>query len=509
MKTFPTILKAVAAVAAGLLLFSCTKKAELTVSTHELTFVANSLDAQPQTVTVTTNTAWRATTSDNWLRIDPPSGPESGSFTVSVTKSNTTLEDLPGKITVIADDLIEEIKVTQKAIVPVLSVEANGWDLNAPIPAKGTGARQLLIACNVSWTLSVTGGGDWFVYGPDSGTGQGALGVDYVTIGFKSNYDFEDRSVKLDFTAAGGKTASITFKQLAAEPSRQIDSLALVAIYNAAKGAEWADAFKWDLSTPISEWRNVTLTEDRVTKLQIVKNAGVPEEWTLPEDVTKMTALTDLRINTSKLKGEFPEFLYGMTQLTQLWLTGNKLTGSLSSKLGQLVNLTHLYIDQNADLGGELPKEIGNLTKLQNINISQTKIGGTIPTELGKCLDLANFMAFKTQLATPIPDIWDNFSKIAVIQLYGNPNMEGDFPDVFTKVNVSKNLSLWLYDCNFTGNIPESYGAATTYLNQFRLNGNKMKGVIPAAVQAHANWSKWNAEKYILPQQDGYGLTLE
>ena len=213
MKT-PIILKAAVAVAVGLLLFSCTKKTELSLSTKSLTFDADITVAQPQTVTVTTNAAWHASKTADWLYIDPVSGPESGKFTVSVVNFNKELSDRTAQITVVADDLTEVITVTQKALVPVLSVAANGWDINAPIPAKGTGARQLVITSNVPWTLTVTGGGDWFTYAPDSGNENG-----YVSMGWHANYEFEERSVKLDFSAAGGQTASITFKQLAAEPS--------------------------------------------------------------------------------------------------------------------------------------------------------------------------------------------------------------------------------------------------------------------------------------------------
>ncbi len=38
------------------------------------------------------------------------------------------------------------------------------------------------------------------------------------------------------------------------------------------------------------------------------------------------------------------------------------------------------------------------------------------------------------------------------------------------------------------------------------IQDNKLSGTVPDAVKAHANWSKWDAEKYIFPQQEGYGL---
>lgn len=504
MKTFPTILKAVAAVAAGLLLFSCTKKAELSVSPKSLTFSADIIEAQPQTVTVTTNTAWRASVSENWLSISPVSGPESGSFTVSVVNFNKELTDRTAKITVVADDLIEEITVTQKAIVPVLQVETNGWDLNTPIPAKGA-ARQLNVTCNVPWTLTVTGGGDWFVYGPESGNDNS-----YVTLGWHGNFDFEPRTVKLVFSAAG-KEASLSLTQLAAEPSRQIDSLALVAIYNASNGAEWTKG-NWDLATPVNTWTGVTVDAEsnRVTALKLTTTVGIPSAWTLPKETAKLTALTDLRINKQKISGDFPEVVYDMTWLQVLYLQGNDITGALSSKLGQLTELTDLYIDSNAKMSGPLPKEIGKLTKLVRLNISQSGIDGAIPVELGQCVALEQFMAFKSQLTGELPDIWD-LPKLQTVMLRDSPGLTGNLPASLGKLKpMVKGTtvtapSIQLYGCNFTGNIPETFAELHEKTKQVYVQDNKMSGVIPAAVVAHPNFASWK----IGPQQEGYGLTLE
>ena len=58
--------------------------------------------------------------------------------------------------------------------------------------------------------------------------------------------------------------------------TRQTDSLALVAIYNASKGAEWAKN-KWDLTKPINEWNSVTVTNDRVTALKLTTSGTITE----------------------------------------------------------------------------------------------------------------------------------------------------------------------------------------------------------------------------------------
>ena len=295
---------------------------------------------------------------------------------------------------------------------------------------------------------------------------------------------------------------------VAPEPSRQLDSLALVAIYNASDGANWAKN-QWELDKPIDTWPAVTVTDNRVTALKLSTSGVITQDWTLPEAVGDLTELTDLRINGNKLTGAIPDAVYSLGKLQKLYLQNNDLTGSLSPKLGQLTELTELYIDRNKNFGGTIPAEIGALTKLTGINISQTAIGGAIPQALTGCVSLKNFMAFSTQLSGEIPDFWDRLPNIGVLQLYGNPGLVGPIP---ATIGTLKNATgIQLKECNLTGNIPASFGGLEKCGN-LQLNGNKLSGVIPAEVQSHPKFqptSGWKYEVNILPQQEGYGLTLE
>ena len=123
------------------------------------------------------------------------------------------------------------------------------------------------------------------------------------------------------------------------------------------------------------------------------------------------------------------------------------------------------------------------------------------------CSSLANLMAYKTQL-TGIPDNFDEWPALKLIQLYSIPGLTGPLPASVGR--CTKVTSVWFYECNFTGNIPESWANLPASCTQLRIQDNKLKGVVPAAIQAHANFNaKWNPAKYVLPQQEGYGLTLE
>ncbi|MBR3405721.1 MAG: hypothetical protein IKG92_02310 [Bacteroidales bacterium] len=287
--------------------------------------------------------------------------------------------------------------------------------------------------------------------------------------------------------------------------TRQTDSLALVAIYNASKGAEWAKN-KWDLTKPINEWNSVTVTNDRVTALKLTTSGTITEEWELPAEVGTLSEVTDFRVNSNKLKGNIPEELYNLSKLQKLYLQNNNITGALSSKLSQLTELEELYVDRNANMTGGIPKEIGQLKKLARINISQSGIGGAIPGELGGCDALLQLMAFKTNLSGELPDIWD-MPVLQTVMLHTNPGLTGNLPSSLSKLKSLANgtaPSMQLYGCNFTGNIPESFANLPEKTKQVYVQENQMDGVIPAAVQAHANFASW---KYS-PQQDGHALVL-
>lgn len=305
--------------------------------------------------------------------------------------------------------------------------------------------------------------------------------------------------------------------------TRQADSLVLVDIYKAIGDGEkvWKDAAKrWDLTKPISEWAGITLNEEgRVASVKFLSTStGLIEKedgWELPASVGKLSALTELRVVNCSLKGDALGTLYNkLPKLTTLYLTNNKVSGELTSAIVGWPDLTNCYIDQNPQLAGSIPAEIGQLKKLENLNISSTSIGGAIPAEIAGATALKNFMSFKNKLSGELPDVWDKLPALSLIQIYDDEdpakkgmNITGGLP---ASIGASTSIkSIWLYNLNLTGNIPESWGNLPTTVNQIRIFGNKLSGEVPAAVLAHANWeSKWNPAQYILPQQEGYGLSL-
>ena len=451
-------------------------------------------------LTITSNLPWTVTIPEDaaWITADKVSG--EGNAVVKITvAANETVNPRESKLTVAGGEFTIEIPVTQKGQDPKLAL-----DITSKEVACAGEAFQVAVSSNVGWTVFTPVEATWLKVEPASGEGSGT-----VTVTVEKNIFLTGRSATVEFIASIDEalSATLAITQELAPASHESDSLALVAIYNASKGAEWAKN-KWDLTKPISEWNGVTLTEGRVTALKLTTASTITEDWVLPEEVGMLSEITDLRVNGNKLTGAIPESVFELPKLAKLYFQNNNLTGSLSANLGKLTELTEFYIDRNVNLGGSIPASIGQLTKLKSINIAKTGIGGAIPAELVNCTALTNFMAYENKLSGEIPDFWDKLPNVGVVQLYGNPDITGPIPA--TLGTLKKATGIQLKQCNLTGNIPASFGGLEK-CSSLQLNGNKLSGVVPAEVQAHPKWlpdTGWKYEVNILPQQDGYGLLL-
>ena len=142
------------------------------------------------------------------------------------------------------------------------------------------------------------------------------------------------------------------------------DRDALVALYNATSGDNWANNDNWLIDKPLGEWHGVTTDSDgRVRRLDLSGN---------------------------QLSGEVPSELGSLSNLESLDLSSNELTG-IPAELG---NLETLFLGFN-ELAGPIPGELGNLSNLKSLDLSSNRLTGTIPGELGSLSNLETlFLGF-------------------------------------------------------------------------------------------------------------------
>ena len=100
------------------------------------------------------------------------------------------------------------------------------------------------------------------------------------------------------------------------------------------------------------------------------------------------------------MSGDIPSELGNLTNLTTLNLSDNELSGEIPSELGNLTNLESLYLDHNA-LSGEIPSELGDLTNLRRLYLAGNSLTGCIPESLRR-VPVNDF----DQLGLPFCLIW-------------------------------------------------------------------------------------------------------
>ena len=126
------------------------------------------------------------------------------------------------------------------------------------------------------------------------------------------------------------------------------------------------------------------------------------------------------------MSGQIPLELGSLSDLLRLRISDNQLTGTIPPELGSLTNLEEMYLNGN-QLSGQIPLELGSLSELLRLRISDNQLTGTIPPESG---------------------------------------------------SLSKLLQLWLNDNQLTGTIPPELGSLTN-LEELYLSGNQLTGCIP------------------------------
>ena len=89
----------------------------------------------------------------------------------------------------------------------------------------------------------------------------------------------------------------------------------------------------------------------------------------------------------NNLRGSIPGELGNLTALEELRLSNNFLTGPIPSELGRLTELEVLRLSNNA-LSGPVPSELGNLANLEELRLHRNRLTGDLPSSLRQLTNL-------------------------------------------------------------------------------------------------------------------------
>ena len=181
----------------------------------------------------------------------------------------------------------------------------------------------------------------------------------------------------------------------------------------------------------------------------------------------------------NKLSGEIPAELANLTKLQELSFSINTLSGEIPAELGNLINLQSLSLSANT-LSGEIPAELGNLTNLEGLDLLQNTLSGEIPEELGNLTNLQLLYLDSNLLSGEIPEELGGLTNLQSLSLSENA-LSGEIPEELGNLT---NLQLLYLDSNeLSGKIPARLGNLTNLEDLF-LNRNELSGPLPLTLSA-------------------------
>ncbi len=182
-----------------------------------------------------------------------------------------------------------------------------------------------------------------------------------------------------------------------------------------------------------------------------------------------------LMLEWNGMTGEIPKEFGNLSNLQRLELGNNNLTGEIPKEFGNLSNLQRLELGNN-NLTGEIPKEFGNLSNLRRLALDNNQLTGEIPMELGDLSNLEALVLSFNQLTGEIPMELGNLSDLEILALWVN-RLTGEIPTVLGSLSNLRTLDL--RGNQLTGEIPTELGNLSN-LNTLLLFGNQWSGCIPA-----------------------------
>jgi Leucine-rich repeat (LRR) protein len=181
--------------------------------------------------------------------------------------------------------------------------------------------------------------------------------------------------------------------------------------------------------------------------------------------------------------GTIPPELGLLTSMEYLLLSELSIIGSLPTELGQLAKLLLLRMDTNM-ITGSIPDEFQSLTNLQVLNFVDNQLTGKIPTWIGDSwsskLELLGLS--QNRLEGTIPTSLAKMNNLLVLALDKNYNLTGDTVPISRLTNLEL---LYLQQNQFRHRITDIFLYQLTKLQVLDISDNLFSGEIPVHLMNH------------------------
>ncbi|KAI3892339.1 hypothetical protein MKW92_015258 [Papaver armeniacum] len=192
-------------------------------------------------------------------------------------------------------------------------------------------------------------------------------------------------------------------------------------------------------------------------------------------------SLVELNVTGLGLQGTLHSFNFSsFSNIVTLDLSLNGIFKTIPSQIniGRLSSLTLLALSDN-NLVGSIPTSLTNLTSLKSIKLFENQLSGIIPRDIGRLHSLTSFGLSANNIVGSIPASLGNLRNLSFLYLYSN-QLTGTLPMEIS--NLTKLTFLYLNDNKFSGYLPQNICQSGT-LEEFGASDNNFMGPIPRSLR--------------------------
>ncbi|KAI4299066.1 hypothetical protein L6164_032559 [Bauhinia variegata] len=131
--------------------------------------------------------------------------------------------------------------------------------------------------------------------------------------------------------------------------------------------------------------------------------------------------VTRVDLGNAQLSGQLVSNLGQLTKLEYLELYSNNITGKIPQELGNLKNLVSLDLYTNS-LTGQIPATLGNLKKLRFLRLNNNTLSGTIPMRL-TTVDSLQILDLSTNKLTGVIPVTGSFQSFTELSFRNNSGL--------------------------------------------------------------------------------------
>ncbi|CAI9106563.1 OLC1v1005751C1 [Oldenlandia corymbosa var. corymbosa] len=265
------------------------------------------------------------------------------------------------------------------------------------------------------------------------------------------------------------RAALLAFKAALSEP--------YIGIFNSWKGNDCCHGWYGVQCDPVHR-RVADINLHGISEEPIFQKAHRTGYMTgkISPEICKLSWLSSLTVAEWKgISGSIPACITSLPFLRHIDLTGNKISGELPADIGRLSRLVLLHVADN-QIAGQIPRSLTNLTSLAHLDLRNNLIQGTIPSDIGKMKKLSRALLSRNRLQGLIPDSFSAIYRLLVLDLSFN-RLSGSIPASLGKMSVLATLNL--DGNNLSGTMPASL--ISSRISSLNVSRNAIEGPIPDA----------------------------